>query len=434
MRTWILVVFAMMIGQVFGQVDTTFSNLRGLDDAAGNTHLFYRKLVRSYYQKNSVYHLDLAAKIDTFFLYEGEDWSFEYDKRYTSVADYEFWDNNPGLYIYGGAMSSLDPQAYIGSPLLGGFQFVESFWLNNIEISQQHSNRVYFSGNGLFISNDSGMTWTSLGYDEPMLVALAPFDDSLFFSTDLEGKLLRSRNAGISYSAVDTAMTWDYSNTSMFFDRDSLHIYAVTAVQDGTYFLRSADMGDSWDIMMKDTTAIIPAIDAAVSGTVYLCTSHEIRESNDYGNTFITYATLDSTIVGIYKKPGVDIVYAATPKHLYRITAGIASEIRDFPVGIKGKLSLSPSDYVLSQNYPNPFNPETTIHYTIPRSMDVQLTIYSVLGEKISALVNEYKTAGSYQTIWKGTKSNGRKVSSGIYIYELKVGGQRIARKMLLAK
>ena len=53
--------------------------------------------------------------------------------------------------------------------------------------------------------------------------------------------------------------------------------------------------------------------------------------------------------------------------------------------------------YKLSQNYPNPFNPSTTIQYSIPRLSKVKITLFNLLGEKITTLVDEEKLAGSYQ-------------------------------------
>ena len=86
-------------------------------------------------------------------------------------------------------------------------------------------------------------------------------------------------------------------------------------------------------------------------------------------------------------------------------------------------------EFKLHQNYPNPFNPSTQISYEIPQSSDVILSIYSILGQKISDLVDTYQIAGTY-TI----KFDGNYLSSGIYIYTLKAGDMVSSRRMLLVK
>ena len=99
--------------------------------------------------------------------------------------------------------------------------------------------------------------------------------------------------------------------------------------------------------------------------------------------------------------------------------------------------------FELSQNYPNPFNPSTTIKYTIPNvtlglssraeSRDegsrVQLKVYDVLGNEVATLVNEYKSAGSYEVSFDASG-----LSSGIYFYKLRAGSFVEAKKMILVK
>ena len=91
--------------------------------------------------------------------------------------------------------------------------------------------------------------------------------------------------------------------------------------------------------------------------------------------------------------------------------------------------NLIVSDYKLSQNYPNPFNPETTINYQIPKDGLVTLKVYDALGKEATELVNGYKSAGSYDVIFDGSK-----LATGIYFYKLTSGDFTETKKLILMK
>lgn len=93
-----------------------------------------------------------------------------------------------------------------------------------------------------------------------------------------------------------------------------------------------------------------------------------------------------------------------------------------------------PSAFALSQNYPNPFNPSTTIKYSLPKEEKVKIVVYDMLGNKITELVNESKSAGLHQVIWNGNDDKGRNVSSGVYILTINSGSYFQSRKMVLMK
>ena len=88
-----------------------------------------------------------------------------------------------------------------------------------------------------------------------------------------------------------------------------------------------------------------------------------------------------------------------------------------------------PSNFELHQNYPNPFNPSTIISYSIPKSSNVVLTIYDILGNLVETLVNESQEAGIYTV----TFSAGG-LSNGIYYYKLQASEYVAIKKMLLLK
>ena len=98
------------------------------------------------------------------------------------------------------------------------------------------------------------------------------------------------------------------------------------------------------------------------------------------------------------------------------------------PLGIDDD-ELNPTKYVLEQNYPNPFNPTTNIRFKIPESGFTTLKIYNLLGQEVAVIVNESLVAGTYDFNFDGLD-----LSSGIYLYRLRVNDFSASKKMILIK
>ena len=95
---------------------------------------------------------------------------------------------------------------------------------------------------------------------------------------------------------------------------------------------------------------------------------------------------------------------------------------------------LAPKEFKLEQNYPNPFNPETKIEYEIPKTTNVVLKIYNILGQEIKTLIYYEQQPGNYQIIWDGTNNNNVRVSSGVYIYQIRASNFIQSKKMIFLR
>lgn len=87
------------------------------------------------------------------------------------------------------------------------------------------------------------------------------------------------------------------------------------------------------------------------------------------------------------------------------------------------------SNFSLSQNYPNPFNPQTKIQFTLPKAGNVSLVVYSVVGEEVAQLVNEFKNSGNFEYTFDSAG-----LSSGVYFYTLKTADFVSTKKMIMMK
>ena len=100
-----------------------------------------------------------------------------------------------------------------------------------------------------------------------------------------------------------------------------------------------------------------------------------------------------------------------------------------------------PEDNTLSTpqlygNYPNPFNPTTTISFSVTQNSDfVTIDIFNIKGQKINSLVNEQLLKGEHSITWNGEDELSKTVSSGVYLYKLKVNGKiEAVKKCMLLK
>lgn len=80
-------------------------------------------------------------------------------------------------------------------------------------------------------------------------------------------------------------------------------------------------------------------------------------------------------------------------------------------------------------NYPNPFNKETKINYSLSETENVKLTVYDLLGQKVTDLVDEIKSAGQYSVLFDASS-----LASGTYILLLKTDNNITSKKIIYLK
>ena len=139
----------------------------------------------------------------------------------------------------------------------------------------------------------------------------------------------------------------------------------------------------------------------------------------DNGNTLIGWGASNPSVTEV-RPDGTKVLEMSLPPGVYSYRA------YRFPYIQNG--SLQPQAYTL-QNYPNPFNPSTTIRYALPRDTHVTLTIYDMLGRRISQPVDEQQQAGYHEIVFDGSG-----LASGVYFSRLQVSGYSAVSKMVLMK
>ncbi len=112
------------------------------------------------------------------------------------------------------------------------------------------------------------------------------------------------------------------------------------------------------------------------------------------------------------------------------VVDGVAyDDLSGYPVAINDSYdSKTPETFALKA-YPNPFNPTTNISFDLPKSGDVKVVVYNVMGQKEMVVKNAYHSAGHYQYTFDAST-----LSSGIYYIRLQTANSVRVRKVTLLK
>ncbi|MCS3702712.1 VWA domain-containing protein [Salinibacter ruber] len=90
--------------------------------------------------------------------------------------------------------------------------------------------------------------------------------------------------------------------------------------------------------------------------------------------------------------------------------------------------SIVPDEVTLT-SYPNPFRTQATIEYTLPETKDVRITVYDILGRRVSVLENDRMEAGRHRV-----RLDGDRLPSGVYFGRLQAGDETRTQKITVVR
>jgi hypothetical protein len=407
MKKWAAFLFICCLTNNFSQTNVSpqFSELKGMEDQLGNTHLFYRVYTSYtndpfYIMTNDIYHFDLTTFSDSLFLeeYSHSDPVMSY---FRLVKDYTFWNDDFAKFIFCGSMGSWEPGPYIkrfDTPY-NELNFI-CCEVNQVDISSFDDSLIYAGGylynvaqSNSIRSHDGGFTWETVN-DTLVFLSLNPYDDNLMFFENLSGYIYRSIDATNSFHLVDVMNESGFSD-SFLYDTDQLHIYRIYSEKT---LRASPNKGEafSWQTKYSSDSKIFISNDESVSGTIYLADKKNILVSTDFGNNFSFYKTLERKIVGIYKKPNSNKLYAASRYKIYEITSDTVQVIKSLPIP-EEVLSF----YPLSVGNKWVFHHSTVTYDPYP-NYSYQIDVKEVLGDTIAPNGKHYYKVND-ETIWESS-------------------------------
>jgi hypothetical protein len=327
-----------------------FSELNGMEDYNGNTNLFYRIYEykslggSTFSESRNIYNLNFEENSDTLFfsdhIYIPPD---PFSGSALIIYNYDFWDDDPKKYIYTGSFNVLSKQNSIQSPITFIKRFDSEDLVHSnisevayVEIARNNDSLLYAT-NGMFIkSTDGGWNWIESTEYEKLFRAVSSWDDSTLFFIGYGG-LLKSTDAGATTFVVDTSYSeYLYNQLDKFyFDKNQTHVYRLFSKNKQFQLRVSDNRGDafSWsEIFSSDTLQLFVSIDPSQSGHIYLARDKFIYKSTDYGNSFEIIKQFERKLVGIYKKPNSEKLYAADKYKIYEIENDSIKIIKQLPI------------------------------------------------------------------------------------------------------
>ncbi|WP_456443030.1 agmatine deiminase family protein [Caldithrix abyssi] len=152
----------------------------------------------------------------------------------------------------------------------------------------------------------------------------------------------------------------------------------------------------------------------------------------------MTYTNNDSFVAQIPAQPaGSEVFYyitafASNGKIISKPLVGARGAWKFTVEGtseIAARDAARPESFSIISVYPNPFNEQTVCKFSLPKSGEVNFTLYSIDGRKVKEIGTHYFNAGIQKI-----RINGQNLSSRIYLLRVTSQSFSIYRKLVLIK
>jgi hypothetical protein len=223
---------------------------------------------------------------------------------------------------------------------------------------------------------------------------------------------------------------WMDATKSRKFNEFEENLFIFYAEVPEIFICASADNGENWTKPLVLNSLNTPEFSDEVPAFIY--PGDKIEEIEDgWGKLHLFY--LDDNVYGSDNHP---YWYGGTQKY------------KSIDINFGELNQFNPVDDVVASNseffgnYPNPFNiagktrsGSTTFKFAVENdNTPVDIVIYNVKGQKIKTICEQRFNHGEHEINWNGCNENNKKVSSGIYLTRVKLGGKTFAHKVMVIK
>lgn len=374
-----------------------------------------------------------------------DNWDFIYggDGFHTKV-DYS---NSNIIYAesqWGGIGRSTDGGLNF-SGIDNGIDFTRTNWSTPYVIDLLNPQILYFGTYKLHRTTNRGNIWTEISPDLTRgpngrlgtitCVSSAVESDNttrvIYVGTD-DAKLSVSTNSGTNWVDRTGVLPQRYITDVLADKRSPATAYVTLSGynldETNPHVFRTTNYGVNWfDISgnLPDVPVNSIIIEYNADSILYVGTDAGVFYTENLGAEWAVLGT------GLPNSPVFDLNYHQPTQKLVAGTHGRSLFEIDLTgiTGINQDNNPISDDFILYQNYPNPFNPITKISWQSSTGSHQSLKIYDVLGNYITTLVDEFKSAGRHEVSFDASR-----LTSGIYFYKLEAGGITLTQKMILLK
>lgn len=186
----------------------------------------------------------------------------------------------------------------------------------------------------------------------------------------------------------------------------------------GRYFVR--DIRPPFDLETTEATWLFKVY-ASEHGTIRMTFDTASLEQFQVPEGFRAEAVVNGETFDLLASQTIQFEYAGG---LVPVRVHAALDLTDVAEG-----TLLPKAYELAHAKPNPFNPTTTLRVALPRDADLTVTVYNILGQKVTLLADRRFRAGYHTLLFDGSN-----LASGIYFVHANVPGHlnQVRRVLLL--
>jgi methionine-rich copper-binding protein CopC len=324
------------------------------------------------------------------------------------------------------------------------------------------------AGNPLAVLPDSFSFTTIIGDTiKPYVVSTYPAGGAT--EVDLDSQIYITFSEPMDTLSLVGSMTpspneqpaWSSSMDTLFLPHDPMSVntsYTIklTALNDlggnplvvlPDSFSFTTIVGDTVKPYIVDTYPADGAVDVPQNQAVIIVFSEPINQSSfmGYSSPYHEF-TLSWNAASDTLTLTPDTLYQINTTYTIYDTAGVdtaGNKIAGLPVsfsftttptGVEGDPGAQNNSFFLSPASPNPVRNSAEFRFGLAKDQKASLEIYNVLGQRVKSLVNGNLPAGNHKVKWNGCDQNGRKVSSGVYVYRLITGDNTYTRRFTVIR
>jgi hypothetical protein len=184
-----------------------------------------------------------------------------------------------------------------------------------------------------------------------------------------------------------------------------------------------------YDISAPDTFIVLAFAEISGLTNVTAASGYLYGSSTGGGVNILDISNPDTCIeIGFHETLGSSKDVFSAGNLLYVADSSSIQILRIYSTAISNGVTSLGESFPLGC-YPNPFNAQTTIQYSLPKTSDITIDIFDILGRRIATLTEGVMPAGNHQATWDASR-----YSSGIYFYRLKAAEYTETKRMLLLK